>query len=265
MSNLVPEQRPDKNGKIVTRHVKVEIGGHTINMPIPAPRPVAQDHPVIDPVGALCGDLSYTIMEATMDFDSLSDDPDGENDLAREGIFDHLRTYPAELVTKIDDLQVSDAPMFHDLARRIEQREPARFISNIINYGRTCGGDWDQKTSFVRSLDYYPELNHSDVIYAEGSEEDSKASAVLAVASAIYKHADHGVEEAESAMQWEPHDYDFLPSPVIGSEGLAAYVLENHERGSDIAKIIKERKVFTLDEIKIVMNHPESSLADGAL
>lgn len=265
MSNLVPEQRPDKNGRIVTRHVKVEIGGHTVNMPIPAPRPLVQDYLAIDPRDALCGDLSYVIMEATMDFDGLSDDPDGTNDLAREGIYNHLKTFPAELVTVIDGLRVSDESTFHDLARRIEQREGARFISNIISYGPTCDGDWDQKTSFVRSLEYYPELNQSNGVIAEGSVEDSKVRAVLAVASAIYKHADRGVEVADKAMQWEPHDYDFLPSPVIGSEGLGDYVLKNHERGSYIAKVIRERKVFTLDEIKIVMEYPETSLADGAL
>jgi hypothetical protein len=117
---------------------------------------------------------------------------------------------------------------------------------------------------FVRSLDY-PELNQNDDVFAEGSAEESKTKAILAVASAIYHHADHGNEDADKAMRWEPHDFDFLPSPVIGSEELTNYVLENHERGSDIAKIIKQRKVFTIDEIKIVLDHPETSLSDGAL
>jgi hypothetical protein len=265
MSNLVPEPRQDKNGKIVVRHVKVEVGGHTINVPIPAPHPVASTQPKVDPVEALCADLSYAIMEATMDFDSLSDDAEGENDLAREGIYSHLKTFPPELVTVLNDLRVNDNSLFNELARRVEQREPARFVSNIISYVRTYGGDWDQQTSFVRSLDYYTELNQNDDVFAEGSVEDSKVKAILAVASAIYRHADHGNEDADQAMRWEPHDFDFLPSPVIGSEELTNYVLENYERGSDIAKIIKERKVFTLDEIKIVMDHPETSLSGGVL
>lgn len=265
MSNLVPEPRQDKNGKIVVRHVKVDVGGHTINMPIPAPRPVASNHSHIDPVEALRGDLSYAIMEATLDFDSAMDDPEGENDLAREGIYKHLQTYPEELVTALESTRVNDESFFHELARRVEQRETARFINNVISYDDLVYGDGDQKNSMIRALDYYPELNQGDGIIADGSEEDSKARAILAITSVMYKHADNSTEGAEKAIRWEPHDYDFLPSPVIKDKALSDYILANPERATDIAKAINERKAFMLERIKVVMEHPEAPLADGAL
>lgn len=42
MSNLIPEVRPDRNGKMVTRHVKADNGASAANQTLPAPK-VAQE------------------------------------------------------------------------------------------------------------------------------------------------------------------------------------------------------------------------------
>jgi hypothetical protein len=264
MSNLVPEPRQDKNGKIVIRHVKVDVNGSTINIPIPAPRPITSQPTNSDPIEALCGDLSYAVMEATMDFDNLSDDPEGENDLAREGIYDHLKTYPDELVTTLENIRLNDDGLFHELARRVEQRESPRFVSNMIAYREVAGEDEDQKVAFVRSLGHYQQLDHYPDLRTGGPDADSKVRGLIQVASAILDRADED-DAAEEAIDRKDHEYDFEAAPVIRNEDLIDFVLENHERASDIAKVIRERSVYTPEEIRIVLDHPETALSDGAL
>lgn len=264
MSNLVPEPRQDKNGKIVIRHVKVDIGGKTVTIPIPAPQAATSAHPSSSAIDDLRVDLSYAIFEATMDFDTAMDDPEGENDLARNGICDHLNTYPDELVTTLEGIRVNDDMLFHELARRVEQRESPRFVSNMIAYRDYAGGNEDEKTAFVRSLDHYQQLDRYPDLRTGGPEIEPKVRVLIQVASAILDRANED-EAAEKAIDRKEHDSDFEAAPVIRSESLIDFVLENHDRASDIANVIRSRGVYTPEEILIVLEHPEVALSDGAL
>lgn len=263
MSNLVPEPRADKNGKIVTRHVKVEApGGHSINIPIPAPRPT----PTASAENAkenLCADLSYAIHEETVDYSDSHYD-DGESDPAREGIYEHLKTFPLELLQTLDSMQREDELLFEDLTRRIEQRESPLFISNFIKYNDVIGGDveGDEKTAFVRSLEYYPQLEKLDV---STDEATSKIRALLTVERVLFDQEEKGTPGAEEAITWQPHDYDFVAAPVIKDHALVDFILENHERAEKIRDTMELSKAFTLDRIKMIMDHPEKAIAEGLL
>lgn len=266
MSNLIPEPRPDKNGKIVTRHVKMDVGGHPLMVPLPAP--VVPHTDTVNKMEALRHDVASAIQEATMNYDDWSPDSDdmwtGEEGIRHDGIFGTLLTYSDALVEELDGIRSgSNEDRFLALARMVEQGEQERFVSNYIAFADIGGKDnSDRQTALVRSLEHYDQLKHyTNGLRDAGPEVQDGASGLLTVVMLI---DDIYVSEdaPDDVLRHVPHGFDFEAAPVLANPELVDLILENPHH---VPAVIAERKVFDPETIRVVLEHPERALSDGAL
>ena len=278
MNNLMPEQRPDKNGKIVTRHVKVDVSGHSINLPLPAP--VVPPAPVESEMESLRWDLTSAIMEATVRYEDWGrgdeddfDINDGEG-IRSDGIFFHLDGYPDYLIKSLDELRREDPNgKFHTIASMIaDQGEDEKFIDNFIEFGELDDDDDSGlNVALVRSLDHYLPLashgrylGHATHIRDADPEVQEGVRALLSVARHLAE-VSHSEDFDEKEFKLIPHNYDFHAAPVITNLDLVDFIMDNPKKATEIGNAISKRRVFDPEAIRGIMEHPEQALADGVL
>ena len=272
----MPEQRPDKNGKIVTRHVRMDIGGNSINMPLPAP--VVPPSPVESEMESLRWDLTSAIMEATVRYEDWGrgdaddfDINDGEG-IRSDGIFFHLESYPDYLIKSLDELHREDRHgKFHDIASMIaDQGEHEKFIDNFIEFGEPYD-DSGLNIALVRSLDHYLPLashgrylGHATHIRDASPEVQEGVRALLSVARHLAEMSD-SEDFDENGFKLIPHNHDFHATPVITNMDLVDFIMDNPSKATEIGNAISKRRVFHPEAIRVIMDHPEQALADGVL
>ena len=258
----MPTPRPDKNGKVVIRHMKVEVGDNTINVPIPPPMtPSCRD----ESMDAVRYDLTDAIVEATIDYSEMGVD-DWDNTVPQDAIYSKLLPLSSFILIDLDDIRVNDPARFHLLARMVEQGESEAFLSNYIAYADLEDPDSDgMDIALVRSLGCYQRFEQYG-FNLRTAEPDVQASAraLLEVTRDVLELAEDDEFDTDD-FKLIDHDYDFQRTPVIGNKELVDYIMENPELSSEIAAAINTRKTLSLEAIRVVMEHPQRPLANGAL
>lgn len=272
MNNLVSEQRPDKNGKIVTRHVKADVNGATVPVSLPAPQAPMTSQTTDTGLDKIAlASLRYDLTEAVLDLTVGNadtggwEDGEGENS-DRENVYGALMYCPETLLLALDDTLETDHKQFQELAAMIRQGEKWQFMSNYIAFSEMGHYSGDQRVALVRSLEHYPQLTEYGDLRTASQEAQSKVRALLKTADVLSSmvHDDY-VDIDTKDFEFVDHDYDFSPAPVIRNKELIEFIMQHHDRVDNITAIIRERSVLDPQVIATILEHPEQALSNGVL
>ena len=264
MSNLIPTPRADKNGKVVTRHVKCDVSKRNLGAGIPAPTSATAVKENAESLDRLQTKLAEWIIEDTKDFDALMDgDYDGDLEDERVSMKYYLNSMSPEFLRYLERIHSEELWRFEAIARLIEKRESEMTIKNILAFSHLVGRYPDEKEVYVKSLDSYPQLEQYKPLHEADEVVHSKVRALLEVTNTIVNTAD--ASELHDAIHMVSHANRYKTSPVISSKELVDFILENHERSPEITAAIESRKVYDSESLRVILDHPEQALSNGAL
>jgi hypothetical protein len=219
---------------------------------------------------ALRYDLASAIMAATVNYednwnvDSQGDFNDGEG-IRYDGIMVTLYDYSDELLKELDGLQQESSEEFSTLARMVEQGEKDGFVSNYIAFSDINDDDSDAKIALVRSLEHYGQLKPYVANMRKASPEVTAGARALLIVANHVNHISYSEDVPAEVLGTGDHAYDFNGAPVLTNPEMVDLIMQRPEQASTINRIISERKVYDPETIRMVLDYPETALADGTL
>lgn len=245
--NLVPEQRPDKHGKVVTRHVLAQ-ASQVPAKPMPAPM--------------------LNMPRFSTSTTTIPDRVDGLRDL-----WDHNAViYTDHTMSDIDPRAVEEIDRLLSVTTmKIALSDAIQDELNVLaDSGSTTGihniavfGDivvehrpYSSVQSYVEGFTEMGLKDHDYLLAASDSErEEAKLLVSFIVRAEKLNSAEHVVRYGDS------HDSTWLRDPEM-----VRYIRENPEKADAVLEVLDEAdEALTIDLIKARMAHGVSSLRDGVL
>lgn len=253
MSNLVPERRPDKNGRMVTRHVLPASKEPKRSSRIPAPVVKKQDR------GSLVSSLTASIAKQ-MGF--TRDDYD-----EWYGIQGSLEEYSDRTLDRLSAAWKPRTQISSAIALMVHHSESEEFIREFATFGGIVSDSttgMNMAMSFVRSLHHYKQLPQVDD-YSAADEKTKEACRSLIGLAERLRDARKDFGSDSQPIAGIPHDYDSYDTPVIQSEGLVQLVVDRPEDVERIGDIAILRRTTDATAIVEVMDADIKSLSSGVL
>lgn len=274
MSNLTPELRPDKNGKLVTRHVRTESGTKS-STPMPAPMMTTADKtPVFHMVEKKLSDvLASARSERVTDFDEW-DEEDNE-----WKVFDESVGYDADAL--LQDTEISEAL----------SALPASTLQSIWDQSDNNPYSDDLEVSVlhaltferddVQSIEYLVHLHNKASGYYPGEDllENPDVNSYTILRDHVhwlrgfervgYTIPEHPYEA--SANDWAVMDGLFTVQGALNErkaefdDNLARLVIERPDSALRVAEIIEQRNTTDESLIRNILDSEAPSIAEGFL
>jgi hypothetical protein len=234
MSNpLVPEQRPDKNGVIVTRHVRA--GGKPSKSKHPLPLPT----PILGSLNASIVDAQMSKLKAFLDSNDVGFfarrklmktlKPDALSTLAKHGIGEGEHTLPMSLMNHC--VNSKSFSLINDLAAYVD------------DHGTFSGGFYGEYSPAVYLLGVAKNSRDNGttpVSYSEaGAEERIRQHAVIESARSL--RVDCIVETSGSGNT----EYGF-PNKRINHPALVDYIRKYPHKAEKVVHLVNERGSETI-------------------
>lgn len=263
MSNLTPSQRMDKNGHIVTRHVRSD--DYTPNWSREIPAPVAAPRAIDVPtrvketrnyIKDFLSDTELGFFEKRKMMNTL--DSDTLAVLAKHGVGGEGAQIPSDLLGQC----VRDGKMtlINDFADYLDDHG---VMDTRLGYGHydTClyllglrGGKGTN--DLMADFGFSP--------YSEADAEERKAQHAVIEAALTLGGSDHVVtEEGQNSI---------TPVKRLRSYALVDYIKENPDKAEEVANLIKERGISSynnglidIEELMDTRDEISDPLAEGAL
>lgn len=263
MTNLVPEQRADKNGKLVTRHVR-PVDASSASVTLPAP--VSQSAP---------SDRERTLkarqeaLYAIEDFDDMK--------ILNSGSYEsHLRQGMNKL-NEATALIVRDAVTtpemsvfclhlvsdFHETPRDIGEVLSYRDANPYVTIFNDSGFNYsDEAVGMIRGIRRMDEFRDCDDLTLLSEEKTRQVKALLRVGYAVYEALGSAHKALDESCKWGVGSQ--YPLRIQAPE-LISLVMDNPEQDASICELIKAQQAVDVEFIResIAMNAP--ALIKGAL
>lgn len=266
-SNLTPEPRTDKNGKISTRWVKtgVPASGAKYSLPAPKTTPVLRTP-----------NLDASFARANLEQrDFTPADLDPRTVVAIEELLVSVgdEYESVNVRSEINDLVFGALKTIRD-----GYADDYRFdINNVAVFGKTLKEDGECKGRINR---YIAGLHRNEVFTDIGDflleatdEQRAQAIALVHFANTApepwgknYYGYDSDSTDIYGTYSEEATEEDFYVA-VDGNdpEGLTEFIMDHHERVDDIIRIITERQSDDLTMLESLLGHDEQALRSGLL
>lgn len=252
---LVPQQRPDKNGKVTTRWVKADNAPALAMSTIPSPVP---QQPAISRQTLL-------IASAELVASNIVDNERKLNDLF-EIAHAHLDEMSTSTIEMVNDIRGSEWRAYF-LMDCMENDESEAFICDYLQLAdhiELKTDSADETAPYVRMLSQYPKL----CPYTPGDEypqlRKDQATGIISVTSSIEELISDG-ELPEDAIQYTPHDYDFGKTPLIADQRISDLIIERPDDAERIAEFIEDRASLDYDLIMEWLGAETPAVSSGLL
>lgn len=254
MTNLNPEQRPDKTGKVVTRWV---LPAKQANVKVVIPAPSVETEPKTT--------LHDVLGDAARDVDFNDYDPRAFDLLERAVEAAHGKPKASSVLANslrenfyriIGDSAV-DLPRIHNLAVLAE--------TVLVR-----GVKLSEIEPFVHGLNHYPEFEHvSDLLLDidDSQREQAKALAYAALKldERFVEHVVGASEDAEEEGGWDVEPEDELMDRHITNQKLVRLIMDQPDKVDRIIDGLEKDPDIDLDRLRLMVNHEQQYLADGVL
>lgn len=254
MSKLVPQRRPDKNGKMVTRHVRAsDVDDKQVWTP-PAPARLAVDNRktwIFQLSGKITTQMGF----------SISDQDEWYQ------IEYSLEEYSDQLLKRLNDVWKPRTQLSSAIAVMVYHGESEQFIREFAMFGGIVADEttgMSMAMSFVRSLHGYKELPQVEDYSAADAKTKAACRALLVLAERL-RDGRKEFSEDEPPIIGVPHDYDSYNTPVIQDAGLVQLVVDRPDDVQRIGDIALARRTTDAETIISVMDYDTQSLASGVL
>ena len=253
MNNLIPEKRMDRNGKLVTKHVKSAPSASNVASKIPAPSVGGSAKAVA--ISQARRPVYKEIMQRT-----------GSAIRMKAKDWDYVRQYLAPL----SDDELSGLVEAMNYSREFSGTISEKYFKIAIRSGHVVNAVQSMKTilSGASPADYSDphktfggvmlggaeRLLEDDWTIPEGKENAVRAR--LLATQAIIEHCGH----ADGTVQMSPIGAYHLNSFELGN-----FIHENADRGDEIVAAIQSRRSADPGILRELMNHDVKSLNDGVL
>ena len=250
MNNLTPEQRPDKNGTVVTRWVKPADAGKSAGLKLPAPtattaHPATYSRVRFDAdVSAVIGDRKYSDDDYTKFIDRASDEE-------LKYVYDAImgNTDRSDMLSQIsgimDDAVEGDVAMAfiatYDQHPDMDDNEVVDFLRGAMRSGSNLPEKYDpsdeKRNKEIMNLCHF-------IVYSGALDKISDQHVVKGVMS-------NGLLEARNNSIWDTK--------------LADHIRSHPESSEDLTTILNDKN-FAWVYLHYAINHPEhASLIGQAL
>lgn len=281
MTNLVPEQRVDRNGKLVTRHVRQEDNAPVKRNAIPAPVLEPRDKTrQIGMIRRAIESAQESFVSENMGFSGYDEDDDET--------YNEVQAAMTSALPSVESVELAlenfpDSTVMH-VARKIADSgfdmDYQLLLPHVIQEGATA-----------RQVEYYTFLHDrvSDIYYEDDVFDEEAVNSFTILRSAIkglsgYKHLGYEPPEdifSASTVEQEmvvtlcklrygvptdnrrAHVLQFPDS--VDDDSLVGLVLERPDQGDRIMEIMNERKVTDGDFIRSILDAPSQSVSSGQL
>lgn len=264
MTNLVPEQRPDKNGKLVTRHVRpTEASSTSVALPAPITQSAFNDR-------ERARKARQEAFDAIEDFDELK--------LLNSGSYESYLRRSLMLIDEETALMVRDAVTgphmsvlclhlvsdLNDTPRTIREvlayRDSIPYAAATYNEG---GFNYsDESAGVIRGIHEMEEFRDCDDLTSLTDEQQSQVKALLRVGHVIYTELGWTEKSLHESCKWGVGSR--YPLRIQDKE-LISLVMDNPEQADSICELIKTHQAVDVEFIResIAVNVP--ALVKGAL
>lgn len=254
MSGLLPEVRADRNGKLVTRHVKPATGGtgmlQDIAMPsLPQAKVSKVDLYDLAQRVFMMQDPDYPTAFYPAKAEPYTDDELGDT-------VEYLDGYPQDQLWEIIDLSLNSVQQFREISAMLHAQERPSFVRTYLTIRPSLHCDKEDRISIARFIDNMMEERERHDL------SDSGVIGLAKVTEAILATADY--VDHDKYVEWKSHAYDAGETPVLDTK-LVDFILENETRVDRIITTGNTRDNFSLDVLEEIINHSNQSLAEGTL
>lgn len=253
MSKLVPERRPDKNGRMVTRHVLPVTKEYKSVSRIPAPVAKKQDR------NSIIFSLTRSISEQ-MGF-ALHD----QNEWYE--IETSLDEYSDKMLERLSAAWQPRTQIATAIAKMVYHGESEDFIREFATFGGVISDEttgMEMAMSFVRSLHHYKQLPQVDD-YSTANKKTKEACRALMVLAERLRDERKQFSSDSPPVIGVPHDYDSYNTPVVQGDSLIQLVVDRPDDVQRIGDIVIARRTTDAQTIVDVMDYDIKSLSNGVL
>lgn len=255
MSNLTPEKRPDKTGKVVTRWVlPAASAANRTALPAPSVDPESKS-PLLDILGDAARDVDFKDYDPrVLPLLEHAIEAARGNPKARSVLGISLR----ENFYRIRGDSSVDEPRLHNLAVLAEP---------ILVWGEKLS----EIEPFVNGLNRYPKFEHvSDLLLDCDNDQRVQARALVFAAFKLderFVESIVGISEDYSDEEgaWDIEPDDELMEQYITNQKLARLIMDHPDKVERIVERLGQDPDIDLDRLRIMVNHGQQSLADGVL
>lgn len=250
MSNLVPEKRMDRNGKLVTKHVRNGGPAPAARSAIPAPSVFSR--PVITkerrPVYTAIMKASGKFKMSTSDWDSVRKNllPLSDEELAEV----------SRTMDKFSSRLTSVNHSFMSVAIRNGYALEAARTAELICGGAETAGMTDPHRMFGDTLLGAMHLRMVDETFSIPEGQESKVRANVLVTEAILESCN---------PRDMPISKNVMGHLYLDDHELKVFVHDNADRADDMVRVIQERKTADVGTIREIMEQDVKSLTGGVL
>lgn len=240
MSNLVPTQRVDKNGRTVIRHMKAQRSISGSNLPLP---PIVPEY-----------DRSQLVSEVAA-FITTGNSLEHHLSTAKTGIADYSLDTLHRILGSLSKPQMN--LLLHGFTMEWDEEKINDYISiaSAVENNRIYSGELDLQ---LQALNYYEELTPIQSGQPYPLERAIQCHAIVEAASAIHWHAEDDSDGVFATMA----DGEFLP--YIEDSRLRDLILHSDER-NEVTRIIKERGITDAEVILEFLHSEAPAVAEGML
>lgn len=253
MTNLIPTARVDKNGRVVTRHMKPESSGHQAHS-IPSPAP-----PQVSGSSVLKSGAFSAISEVV-----LSGSPSAyERGVLEEGLND----LPDETLEKIIELDGSDDytrlwVVFDDMKKKAGRSSIIDLIhlSDMLEHR---GVDEMVFSDYVRGFQQYKDLHPvgDNGVYPE--ERLAQCTLLTDAYMLMIGMIEDGTLNGDGDMAYVNDKGEW--TPFLRDRELRNLLLASKYDPEKVLKLMKDRELIAPDSLIAILDQDINALRDGAL
>jgi hypothetical protein len=266
-SNLTPEPRTDKNGKISTRWVKPGVSSSKATAALPAPKPIPS---------LRTPNLHASFARANLQQrDFTTADLDHRTVIAVEELLASVGNDHESVTVRseINDLVFGALKTIRD-----GYADDYRFdINNVAVFGKTLKDDGECKGRIHRYIagmhrnEAFTDI--SDFLLEATDEQRAQAIALVHFANTApepwsknyYGYDNDGTDIYGTYSDADAEEDFYVAVDGEDPEGLTRFIMEHHEQVDDIIRIITERQSDDLVMLESLLGHTEQSLRSGLL
>lgn len=255
-SSLVPQQRPDKNGKITTRWVKPEDANSKSAAPLPSPA-LSFNHEISRETLLIAASELYA---RAVRNDNVSFDEHFQTTYAE------LDAFSTQTISLINDLKGKEwrCEAIRDFLQNQETEEFVVDFLELSDHLEHTTEAADECTSYVRALRHYPSLHPHTAgdIYPQERLDQCRG---LISATAYIEEMISEDELPDDAIEHIAHDYDFEPAPLIRDRRITDLIIARPDDAQRIADFINERKTLDYGLIVEWLDETTPAVSSGLL
>lgn len=255
MSHLNPVLRPDKNGKMVTRHVRPSSQERKPAPKLPAPEPVAKETSryfnLKNLTNGVCRQMGFELHNSNEWYD----------------INIALDSYSDDLLDRLAAAFKPRTQIASAIGLMVYHGESEAFVREFAKFGgmvpdETTG--MHMTISFIRALHMYPQLPQVED-YSTADEKTQEACRGLIQLSLRLRDERNRFDSDNQPITTHDHDYDNYMTLTVASSELVQLVIDRPEDAGRIADIAVDRATTDAKAIASVLDYDTKSLSSGVL